>query len=309
MPKNTFTDYEGFVEKFKPKKTTDDCYTPEWLYNLVVDYIDKCVHPLAGLNIVRPFYPGGDYERVDYKPDDVVIDNPPFSIISAIVNFYLSRGVRFWLWAPGLTLGGLVKDKPCAAVVTRASITYANGAIVNTGFVTNLYPGDPRIVVAGTLDRLLSEGENGASNGKMLPRYELPDGVVSSALLQRIAAAGIDLRVEGSECRFTRGLDSQKAAGKDLFGGGWLLSREAAAREAAAREAAAMEAAGGRTIHWLLSEQEKAVMDSLTTPAEIYQIPKYVPDPLNVMVANPPFAAPTIKPEHPSLFDELTLGQ
>lgn len=24
----SFTDYEGFVEKFKPKKTTDDCYTP-----------------------------------------------------------------------------------------------------------------------------------------------------------------------------------------------------------------------------------------------------------------------------------------
>lgn len=24
----TFLDYDGFVEKFKPKKTTDDCYTP-----------------------------------------------------------------------------------------------------------------------------------------------------------------------------------------------------------------------------------------------------------------------------------------
>lgn len=24
----TFNDYDGFVEKFKPKKTTDDCYTP-----------------------------------------------------------------------------------------------------------------------------------------------------------------------------------------------------------------------------------------------------------------------------------------
>lgn len=24
----TSDDYESFVEKFKPKKTTDDCYTP-----------------------------------------------------------------------------------------------------------------------------------------------------------------------------------------------------------------------------------------------------------------------------------------
>ena len=28
-----FEDYEGFVEKFKPKKTTDDCYTsPPTIY-------------------------------------------------------------------------------------------------------------------------------------------------------------------------------------------------------------------------------------------------------------------------------------
>ena len=26
--KDKFEDYEGFVDKFKPKKTTDDCYTP-----------------------------------------------------------------------------------------------------------------------------------------------------------------------------------------------------------------------------------------------------------------------------------------
>ena len=27
-----FNDYAGFVEKFKPKKTTDDCYTPPAVY-------------------------------------------------------------------------------------------------------------------------------------------------------------------------------------------------------------------------------------------------------------------------------------
>lgn len=26
-----FHDYKGFTEKFKPKKTTDDCYTPPGL--------------------------------------------------------------------------------------------------------------------------------------------------------------------------------------------------------------------------------------------------------------------------------------
>ena len=30
--KSLFADYEGFVDKFKPKKTTDDCYTPAEVY-------------------------------------------------------------------------------------------------------------------------------------------------------------------------------------------------------------------------------------------------------------------------------------
>lgn len=31
-------EYAAFVEKFKPKKTTDDCYTPENVYNAVADW-------------------------------------------------------------------------------------------------------------------------------------------------------------------------------------------------------------------------------------------------------------------------------
>lgn len=27
--KQSFIDYDGFVEKFKPRKTTDDCYAPQ----------------------------------------------------------------------------------------------------------------------------------------------------------------------------------------------------------------------------------------------------------------------------------------
>ena len=33
-----FNDYAGFVEKFKPKKTTDDCYTPPAVYEAVKDW-------------------------------------------------------------------------------------------------------------------------------------------------------------------------------------------------------------------------------------------------------------------------------
>lgn len=34
-------DYDAFVEKFKPKKTTDDCYTPDAVYDTVLKWVEK----------------------------------------------------------------------------------------------------------------------------------------------------------------------------------------------------------------------------------------------------------------------------
>ena len=39
MPKSKT--YEEFVDKFKPKKTTDDCYTPDTIYEVVKDWAIK----------------------------------------------------------------------------------------------------------------------------------------------------------------------------------------------------------------------------------------------------------------------------
>ena len=74
-------DYEGFVKKFEPKRTTDDCFTPPNVYAAVCAWATKR-YALEGREIVRPFFPGGDYERFDYPDGCVVIDNPPFSILS-----------------------------------------------------------------------------------------------------------------------------------------------------------------------------------------------------------------------------------
>ena len=74
--------YEEFVNKFKPKKTTDDCYTPDVIYDAVRDWAVR-EYSLSGARIIRPFWPGGDYQSEDYSGDCVVIDNPPFSILSS----------------------------------------------------------------------------------------------------------------------------------------------------------------------------------------------------------------------------------
>lgn len=184
--KQSFIDYEGFVEKFKPKRTTDDCYTPPEVYEVVRDW--ACAeYGIDPARIVRPFYPGGDYESFDYSGGAVVLDNPPFSILSKIVGDYLDWGVPFFLFAPSLTCMSSARTcMRCCHVICDADVEYANGAVVRTAFVTS-YGGD---VVARTAPDL-----GAAVNAKVeelrrrkapeLPKYEYPDHVVTAAIMQR----------------------------------------------------------------------------------------------------------------------------
>lgn len=134
--KESFYDYEGFVEKFKPKKTTDDCYTPENIYNVIADWAAQ-EYGLDRKNFVRPFWPGGDYESFDYPENCVVVDNPPFSIVLKIIEYYMMRGIKFFLFYPSEAASALSRDGVCL-LTTGSRITYENGAQVRTSFLTNM---------------------------------------------------------------------------------------------------------------------------------------------------------------------------
>lgn len=123
-PKNLFTDYDNFVDKFDAPKTTDDCYTPPDVYAAVVNYVAKHCD-LTARQIVRPFWPGGDYEHAEYPEGCIVIDNPPFSIISKIARFYISKRIGFFLFAPHLTLFSAGLD--CTHVVVGETLFTTTG--------------------------------------------------------------------------------------------------------------------------------------------------------------------------------------
>ena len=256
-------EYEAFVDKFKPKKTTDDCYTPPNIYEAVKNWAVK-EYGLEGRNVLRPFYPGGDYERYEYNPGDVVIDNPPFSILAKIMDFYADRGIDFFLFAPALTVLSSCRGKH-NAIITDSDITYENGAKVRTAFVTNL--GDYLVHVSAELHDAIEAAEQiaKAEARVTLPKYCYPDQVLTAATIQKIAKHGQTLRFRREDCAFVRSLDSQKAAGKALFGGGVLLSERAAAERAAAERAAAERAAAERAdaTRWTLSEREKRIIETL----------------------------------------------
>ena len=245
-------EYQEFLQKFEAKKTTDDCYTPELIYETVADYVAD-YYKLKKSNFVRPFYPGGDYQREKYKKTDVVVDNPPFSILSEIVRWYNERGIKFFLFAPSLTVLGV---QGCCAVVLSAGVTYENRARVSTSFVTNLednaFRSDPKLYKAiEEADKTLRKEKT-----KELPKYVYPKELITATVLAGFSKYGIEYKASKDECQMVRGLDCQKEHDKAIYGCGYLISEELKAeREKAERE---------KVDVWELSEREREIVSRLS---------------------------------------------
>jgi len=260
--RKTFHDYDGFIEKFKPKKTTDDCYTPPEVYDYVLNYVSRQVD-LTGKQVVRPFYPGGDYKAVDYTPDMVVIDNPPFSIFAEICRFYVSKGVKFFLFAPHLTFFS-AKLTGVTYIVVGAGVRYENGAEVNTSFVTNMF-GD--IGIIGEPD-LLEIERISHKEGVQLPTYRYPTNVVTSTRIDKIVSAGVRVVIPSEQLHRVSSLDAQRLQKKSIYGGGFLCSTSVA-RMLEEKEAEAEAAKfkkhvkSGKPIIWELSDREKKIIKNL----------------------------------------------
>ena len=129
---------------------------------------------------------------------------------------------------------------------------YENGAIVPTSFCTNL--GDSTIAAESNPD--LYERVNAAcekyrdSLVKHIPKYKYPNEVLTAAMLGYLSHHGERFVVHRDECVPISALDSQKKAGKAIYGKGLLLSEKAAAEKAAATA-------------WPLSDREKKIIKDL----------------------------------------------
>ena len=242
-------EYQAFLEKFEPKKTTDDCYTPPLVYDAVADYVASH-YGVSKSNFVRPFVPQGDYERYDYKPTDIVVDNPPFSIFADILKFYKEKNIKFFLFAPNMTLMGCCQGFSCISCGVK--VTYENGAVVNTSFVTNMedcaFRSCPELyqAVKKANDFTISQ------TTKSFHKYIYPKALVTPSVIELFSKYGINFEVSKIESVFVRCLDSQKQHGKAIYGGGFLISDA----KKAEREKAEV---------WTLSERELALIASLSS--------------------------------------------
>jgi hypothetical protein len=245
--------YEQFTEKFKPKKTTDDCFTPDGVYAAILGWV-RDEYGLGDAPIVRPFWPGADYLATDYPLGSVVVDNPPFSILAKITRHYIAQGVRFFLFAPTLTL--FSANLQACHIVTQADIVYENGAVVSTSFITNL--DSMRVRTAPALRQAIDDAQ--VKSTVSLPKYAYPHTVISAARLGKIAS--VDFEVAPEEAHFVRSLASQREQKKTIFGSGYLISELKAAELKAAELKAAIE-----TTEWHLSDDEKTIISGLGNQA------------------------------------------
>lgn len=256
-------EYDNYVEKFKAKKTSDDTFTPDDVYDAVAGWVRKRFNVAEDVRFIRPFYPGADYindylDRKDEYAAGMVVDNPPFSILAQIVDFYRSRNVRFFLFCPYLTCFGYVNQRPdVSLVVNDCSIIHGNGAEVNTSFVHNL---DPSVLVENDPDLNDAISACPSQRRKKAPRrvIELPSNVLRQSSVGRLFFT--PFRLERSEAIFVR-----SAGGYDIFGGGLLVSDAAAERLEQALEDERVErakrSAEAEIIH--LTQTEERLLEYL----------------------------------------------
>lgn len=253
-------DYESFVEKFKPKKTTDDCYTPPKVYEVIKNWVCN-KYGIDEKNIIRPFWPGKDYTAEEYPPGCVVVDNPPFSISSKIYEYYVNNKIPFFLFAPALTvLSSKNTVLKLNHIICDADIIYENGAIVKTSFVTNLNNDGVIAQTAPDLQKIISLEVQKGENKPQLSKYEYPDNVITAAMLQKYSKYGIEFSVREKECAHIRMLDAQKDHKKAIYGSGLLLSEGATKRKIKAEKDIKDK---NEHIKWHLSEREKKLIASL----------------------------------------------
>lgn len=265
--------YDQFVDKFKPRHTSDDTHTPPNVYEAVLSWCERR-YGVERSRVVRPFFPGGDYAHAEYPADCVVIDNPPFSRLAEIVKHYLGARVPFFLFAPWLTMLGHTRNVGCAAVYCGKTITFDNGAKVAVGFLTSLEGADVVAVAAPDLGDALEACDkvNIKIGKKHVAPITLPESLLTGGRMNYLADHHTPHTVRRSDVAFVRKLDNYPGG---IFGGGYLLSDRAAADRAAAERAAAeradaeraaaeraaAERAAAKKVE--LSDRERAIVRSL----------------------------------------------
>lgn len=248
--------YNEFIKKFEFKRTTDECYTPSYIYDCVADYVVN----RYGINedkFIRPFYPNGDYKKECYN-EKVVVDNPPFSIFSEIIKYFCENDIKFFLFAPLLTLftATVINSKTCA-IIPDFTCVYENGARIKTAFITNLDL-THKIETAVKFSQKLNEVQKQNIKNKKITSYEKPCYIMNASDFSVLCNKNVDFYLDEKDFYSASNLDALKKINKKLFGKSLVISEHAEKRLSQAKENAIKEKYTKKYDYIIeLSEDEK----------------------------------------------------
>ena len=142
----------------------------------------------------------------------MVVDNPPFSILAEIIDYYLDNNIKFFLFAPGLMcFNYLAKNRKVCILPIHVDITYENGARVSTGFITNLE--NNAININSELYKLIKNCYEDKSQRKINHSCDY----ICIGNCNKLAKQGVDFKIKSFK-ELVRKKDNHR-----IFGGGALL--------------------------------------------------------------------------------------
>lgn len=183
----------------------DELYTPPELYKLVKNRALELFPEYTDSDVVRPFYPGGDFENFNYPDHCIVIDNPPFSIVSYIQNIYNYRNIKYVLFNDARFLR---KSQTVGCVLLHsAGIKYINCTkkCVCLGLVTNLFDG---LYLDGILYNNIRKLDCCVDNRGVGPMKEDHTFVYNTTLLEKYVIPGVSYMIESYIPSYKRGKSS-----------------------------------------------------------------------------------------------------
>lgn len=125
------------MKQINNNSSGDENYTPDAIYNIIKNRILE-LWPEYTDKIIRPFWPGADYTKVDYPEGCLVLDNPPFSINQQIAEYYKQHNIKYILFTQMIT--GWKQYMPGVILFGNIRIKYSKQQ-VSTMLYTNLFEG------------------------------------------------------------------------------------------------------------------------------------------------------------------------
>lgn len=207
--------------------------------------------------------PKDKHENENYD-GKVVVDNPPFSIMSKIVNFYIENNVKFFIFAPAMTSIGLTRKHFGKSTIIPLSenIVYQNGAVVPTSFITNLFNDDTIVYFDPSFKKNLKDAVEQTNNKAVhhVPHYEYPVNVIRATdIVKAGRASSKPIIIKSKSSYHIMKLDCQKKYHKQIFGDGLLVDDKTADKINKLKQVKDTKT----TITWKLSDRERQIIDKL----------------------------------------------